>query len=100
MLVALGAVLVCTPVCKAQSEIKPDHFDGTDSWQAAATHKALSTKNDPAKTADLAQVRIKRVVSGPSLQLAAAPEGSQPVRQDAVAIRDKRSTTIPKSNQK
>ena len=33
-LVLMGAMFLA-PSCKAQSEISPDHFDGTDSWAAA-----------------------------------------------------------------
>ena len=33
---AFSAVLVLSPACKAQSEIAPDHFDGTDSWATTA----------------------------------------------------------------
>lgn len=28
-----ASVLVLSPACKGQSEIAPDHFDGTDSWE-------------------------------------------------------------------
>ena len=34
-LALMGAIFVA-PACKAQSEINPDHFDGTDSWATAA----------------------------------------------------------------
>jgi hypothetical protein len=36
ILVGLGTLLLFTPTCKAQSEVSPDHFDGTDSWEIAA----------------------------------------------------------------
>ena len=36
LLLGLGGALVLTPACKAQSEISPDHFGGTDSWATAA----------------------------------------------------------------
>jgi hypothetical protein len=32
ILSGISAVLLLAPACKAQSEIAPDHFDGTDSW--------------------------------------------------------------------
>ena len=44
-LVGLAAGLVFSPACKAQSEIAPDHFDGTDSWEAAAHPKATRSKS-------------------------------------------------------
>ena len=36
LLLGIGGALVLTPSCKAQSEISPDHFDGTDSWAMSA----------------------------------------------------------------
>jgi hypothetical protein len=36
MLTGLGAILPFAPTCKAQSEVSPDHFDGTDSGDIAA----------------------------------------------------------------
>jgi hypothetical protein len=44
-LVGLAAGLVFSPACKAQSEIAPDHFDGTDSWEAAAHRRATQSKS-------------------------------------------------------
>jgi hypothetical protein len=50
MVVAFGAVLTMSPACKAQSEIAPDHFDGTEPWaapqaaQQPAAHKAGAAK--------------------------------------------------------
>ena len=44
-LVGLAAGLFFSPACKAQSEIAPDHFDGTDSWEAAAHHKVTWSKS-------------------------------------------------------
>lgn len=38
ILVGLAMTLVLSPACKAQFEIAPDHFDGTDSWDTKA-HK-------------------------------------------------------------
>ena len=47
--VGLATGLLFSPACKAQSEIDPDHFDGTDSW--ARVHKVLAArpKQMPAK---------------------------------------------------
>jgi len=44
-LVGLAAGLFFSPACKAQSEIAPDHFDGTDSWEVAAHHKVTRSKS-------------------------------------------------------
>jgi hypothetical protein len=98
MLLGLGAALVLTPACKAQSEVDPDHFDGTDSWQVALAHQPSNTKSSQAKGQGFVQAQNKKPASGPSLQLAAARESSQLPRQDAVAIQDKRKAAPRKSN--
>jgi hypothetical protein len=56
-LVAVAACLVLSPVSQAQSEIAPDHFDGTDSWQAAAHHKIARSKSQQKGVATLANPR-------------------------------------------
>jgi hypothetical protein len=99
MLLGLGAALLLTPACKAQSEVAPDHFDATDSWQAA-TQQTPSTASYQAKRAGTVEAQNKKAASGPPLQLASAREGSQPARQNAVAIQDKRKTAPRKSNKK
>jgi hypothetical protein len=88
LLLGIGAALLFTPACRAQSEISPDHFDGTDSWAAAAAvhppmHKLIGAK------ASL-QAQSQKTPQGSAIQLAAAREVSKPVRQDAVAIDRKR----------
>lgn len=42
LLLRLGAALVLSPASRAQPEIAPDHFHGTDSWEAAARKAAIS----------------------------------------------------------
>jgi hypothetical protein len=46
--VVLAACLLFSPISKAQSEIAPDHFDGTDSWEAAAHNKLARSKSQQA----------------------------------------------------
>lgn len=58
VLLVSGAALFFAPGARAQSEISPDHFDGTDSWAAKAVRaKAapVGTKQAQAQTADLRQ---------------------------------------------
>ena len=43
--VGLAAGLLLCPASRAQSEIAPDHFDGTDSWEAAAHHKLAGSNS-------------------------------------------------------
>jgi hypothetical protein len=41
---ALTATMLTAPVCKAQSEVNPDHFDGTEPWAAAAQKPPAAKK--------------------------------------------------------
>jgi len=99
MLVGLGAALLLTPACKAQSEVAPDHFDGTDAWEAAA-HKPLAAKTKPASASTLVQAQNQNAGSSATVQLAAARDLSKPGHQDAVTIQDKRKTVVRKSDPK
>jgi hypothetical protein len=93
-LLGLGAVLLFTPSCRAQSEISPDHFDGTDSWEIAArtpaphTAHASAPKNQLAKTPASAQS---------TLQLASDRQRSAPQLREDVAIPEKRKPAVRKT---
>ena len=47
-LVAFAAMLLLGPSTRAQSEVSPDHFDGTDSW-AVALKRQSQVANKKAK---------------------------------------------------
>jgi hypothetical protein len=99
VLVGLGALLLFTPGCKAQSEVSPDHFDGTDSWEIAArTPVAPRTKPAPATASH--QARNKKAGSGASLQLAAVRDLSKSSPRNALAVQDKRKLAARKSDKK
>jgi hypothetical protein len=100
ILAGLVAALVLTPASKAQSEVDPDHFDGTDSWQTAVAHQASTPGHNQAKTLGQTQAQNKKSVSGATVQLAAARQGSQPARPDVVALQDKRKTAARKPDNK
>jgi hypothetical protein len=90
-ILVLGAAvaLVLTPTCKAQSEISPDHFDGTDSWaRAARSARALAQKQPGAKPS--LQAKSQKAAQSSAFQLAAAREVSEPVNREAVAADRKR----------
>jgi hypothetical protein len=55
ILVTLAVVLGLAPASRAQSEIAPDHFDGTDSWEAGAHHKLAVTKSRQERRSDPSQ---------------------------------------------
>lgn len=99
LVLGFGALLCFAPTCKAQSEVSPDHFDGTDPWEMAArTPVVAKAKLVPATGSYQAQ--NKNAGSGASLQLAAARELSKSTPHNAVAVQDKRKTAVRKSNNK
>lgn len=81
------AALVLAPACKAQSEISPDHFDGTDSWSKAA--RPVHLKKQPA-TKPSKQAKSQKAAQGSAFQLAAVREATKPVNREAVAVDRKR----------
>lgn len=89
LLLGIGAALLLTPACKAQSEISPDHFDGTDSWAAAAQKVHAPAQKQVVAKASL-QAKSQKTPQGSAIQLAAAREVSKPVRPDATALDRKR----------
>ncbi len=97
--VGFGALLFFAPTCKAQSEVSPDHFDGTDGWEIAA-RKQVAAKAKPTPAAGLYQAQSKKTGSGASLQLASARELSKSTPHNAVALQDKRKVAARKSDEK
>jgi hypothetical protein len=97
ILLGLGALLFFTPSCKAQSEVNPDHFDGTDQWEIAA-RKPVTPRAPAAQANGSYQAQNKKAGSVASLQLAAARDLSNATRHNAVAIQDKRKVAVRKSN--
>lgn len=93
LLCGLGAALLLSPACKAQSEIAPDHFDGTDSWETVRTPAAKATQ----KPASL-RAQTRKPNPPATLQLAAAGDLANPARPDVVAIQDKRKTATHNAN--
>lgn len=96
VLFGIGAAVVLTPACKAQSEISPDHFDGTDSWATAAQPVHPQPQKQNAAKASL-QPKSRKEAKGSSFQLAAAREVSKPVRREAGAADRNRKPLTPKS---
>ncbi len=99
LFVGLGAVLLFSPTCKAQSEVNPDHFDGTDPWEAASRKPVTAKANSTLSTASY-QAQNHRASSGASIRLAAVEDTSNPVPRNAVAVQDRRKTAVRKSDKK
>jgi hypothetical protein len=93
----LCALLSFPSACKAQSEVSPDHFDGTDPWDAVA-QKPHTAKPKPALVRTVSQSNPKK--PGATVQLAATREFSTPARHEAVAVEDKRKPAVQKPNKK
>ena len=96
VLFGIGAALVLTPACKAQSEISPDHFDGTDVGATAARPAHVQPQKQPVAKPSL-RAKNQKAVQGSAFQLAAAREVTKPVRREAVAVDRKRKPATPSS---
>ena len=95
LLTGFGALLLFSPACKAQSEVNPDHFDGTDTWEVAA-RKPVTSQAKPTQKLGAFQAQSQK--AGASVQLAAIRDTSNPVPPDVVAVQDKRKTAVRKSD--
>lgn len=96
LVLGAAAALVLTPACKAQSEISPDHFDGTDSWATAARPVHPQPQRQNSSKPSL-QAKSQKETKSSSFQLASTREVSKPVRREAVAADRKRKTATPNS---
>jgi hypothetical protein len=94
-LLGFGAVLLFTPSCRAQSEVSPDHFDGTDSWETAARPPARRATHAPAPKNLLVKTNASKASS--TLQLASDRQRSAPQRQNGVAIQNKPKPAVRKT---
>jgi hypothetical protein len=97
LVVGFVALLFFAPTCKAQSEVSPDHFDGTDPWEIAARKPVVAKTKS---TLALYQAQNKKTDLSANLQLASARELSKAMPQDAVAVQDKRKVAVRKSDKK
>jgi len=99
LVAGFGALLFFAPACKAQSEVNPDHFDGTDSWEIAV-RRSVSPKAKLGPASGSYQAANKKAGSAASLQLAAAREVPKSAHHTVVAVRDKRKTAVLPSDKK
>jgi len=85
----LAAGLLLSPACKAQSEISPDHFDGTDSWEMQA-RKVAPAKAQPILVAMQTSSNQAAGFRGSSLLLDKA--GSAVLKAQKTKVADRRKT--------
>ena len=98
LLLVAGVALGCAPSSKAQSEVSPDHFDGTDSWAAAAqSPRAPKHKQNDGNSGLQAQPQKNPQAS--AFQLAAARQVSKPAPKQAAVV-DRKRKQAPAGPQK
>ena len=98
-LLGLGAFLLLAPAAHAQSEIAPDHFDGTDPWEIALAAKTRPTKTDkPFADSALHGVNKKSNTHSGTPQLTPAKDASQSQRPELLAVERKRRPSSAKPN--
>jgi hypothetical protein len=95
LLVGAGGAFLFAPQSRAQSEVAPDHFDGTDSWAAAAVTKVPAPKQKSHLAAVLVAQSTKPATA--QFQPVAAREVSAPNHTSA-RVNKKRKPAAPKSN--
>jgi hypothetical protein len=96
MLLSLGAATILAPACKAQSEIAPDHFDGSDPWAAAQRAPQKDAAGKGQQTAPVSQAQNHQSSSPAKLQLASKRDSSVPAQASGAAIQDKRKASARK----
>jgi hypothetical protein len=99
VLLGMGAALLLTPACRAQSEVNPDHFDGTDTW-AVASRANKAAKNGQTAALTSLQAQTQKNTHASSLELASAREVSKPARGNAALVDRKRKTAARKPENK
>ncbi len=97
VVLGFAALVVFAPTGKAQSEVSPDHFDGTDLWEIAA-RKPVAAKAKATPAIGSYQARNKKAGSEATMQLASTRELSKSMPHDAVAVQDKRKVAVRKSD--
>ena len=96
VLVGFGAMVIFAPSCKAQSEVSPDHFDGTDAWEVAA-RKPIAPKAKTATAPAVLQAKDRKPNASASMQLASVREKSEAMPGNKAAFQDKRKPAVRKS---
>ena len=99
LVVGFGALLLFSPACKAQSEVNPDHFDGTDTWEVAA-RKPVASQGKASQKPGAFQAQSQRAGSSASVRLATVRDLSNSMPRNTVAVQDKRKPTVRKSDKK
>ena len=97
VLVGVGALVIFAPSCKAQSEVSPDHFDGTDAWEVAA-RKPLAPKAKAAAAPTVFEAMDKKASANASVQLASVREKADAMPPATATLQDKKKFVVRKSD--
>src|ERR1700719_1930408 len=96
IVLGFAAAMFITPQCRAQFEIDPDHFDGTDSWQAATLAKVHVRKTNRASAGAGGQALHGNTSGHTTLRSAATRNVSKAQGPEVVAVQNKRKASIRK----
>jgi hypothetical protein len=96
ILIGLGGSFALAPQSRAQSEIGPDHFDGTEPLTVAASAKISAPRPKP-RPASMALQASGSKSNPPAAQSVAARTLTVSRRSGSVATK-KRTSAAPKSN--
>jgi hypothetical protein len=96
LLVGLGGFLALAPQARAQSEVAPDHFDGSDSWAVAASPKISAPRPNPRPTSMTRQASGSK--SGTAVAQPVAARTVTVSRRSESAATKKRKPAAPKQN--
>jgi len=91
VLLCLGGSLLLSSQSRAQSEIAPDHFDGTDSWAAAAKARVPAAQVKSHTATESLQAQSTKPAS-PALQPVAAHEITATRRSNVLATKKRKPT--------
>lgn len=98
IVLGFAAAVLIAPQCRAQSDVNPDHFDGTDSWQAAALAKVHVPKINHALAGAAGQALNGNTSGLATIRPAAAPSMPNSQAPEVVAVQAKRKVSTSKSN--
>ena len=96
IVLGFAAAMLIAPRCRAQGEIDPDHFDGTDFWQTAAVAKVHAPKTNPAKAGAAGQVLNRNTSGHATLRATAVRNVPNAEGRETVAVLDKRKASTRK----
>ena len=96
IVLGFAAAMSVAPQCRAQSEIDPDHFDGADSWQAAALTKGRVLKTNPAEAGAAGQALNGNANGRATFRPIAARDVPKAQGPEVAAVQDKRKASTRK----